>query len=170
MYPYKLRLLVLVSLVAPLVVATTVTAQAQEAETTVVGEQVVNGMTIAVVLEAPKVMQMKMSGMEMWRTFQPTAGALTHHLTVVLTDPETGQRIPYANAAATITNRQTRAEVKKNLPAMFGDKLVYGVNIFLEPGEYDLVITVEPPTLMRIEGAIDKWLTPVEARFVFDVK
>ena len=44
-----------------------------------------------------------------------------------------------------------------------------GVNIRLEPGEYELILTVEPPTLMRVEGAIDKWLEPIEAKFTFVV-
>ena len=170
MYLRNLHPLVILALVGSLGFSTAVSVQAQEPDTIIVGRQVKNGLSIAVALEAPKVMQMMMKGMGMWRTFQPRAGALTHHLTLILTDPETGQRIPYANAAATITNRQTRAEVKKNLPAMLGEELIYGVNIFLEPGTYDLVITVEPPTAMRVEGSIDKWLEPAEASFVFEVK
>ena len=167
-------LVVILGLVGPLVISTTVAAQ--EAKTTVVGKQVVNGMAIAVELEVPKVMQMMMKGMgEMggmgeWKTFRPKPGALTHHLTVILTDPETREQIPYASVSGTIINAQTKAKMTKKLPPMFGQNLIYGVNIRLEPGKYQLILTVEPPTLMRVEGAINKWLRPIQAKFSFDVK
>jgi len=38
--------------------------------------------------------------------------------------PDTGERIPYADVSATIVNRADKAKVEKELPAMFGDKLI----------------------------------------------
>ena len=153
-------------------------ATAQESKMIPVGNQVVQGMAISVELEAPKVMQMMMAGMsEMggmggmgeWKTYQPKAGALTHHITVVLAHPESGQHIPAAKVSASIVNKKTGKKIEKKLPPMFGKNLIYGANIFLKPGKYDLIIKVGPPRVMRVEGAINKWLKPIQAKFAFDL-
>lgn len=154
------------------------TASAQGKKPIAVGKQVVAGMSVAVELEEPKQMQMKGMGqmggmggsMAEWKTFRPKAGALTHHLTVILAVPATGERIPYADVSATIINRADKAKVEKELPAMFGDKLIYGTNVFLKPGNYDLILSIGPPALMRVEDAINKWLQPIQAKFGFEVK
>ena len=152
---------------------------AQESRSIAVGKQVIEDMRISVELERPKMMQMMMKGMgEMgrmagmggWKTFRPKAGELTHHLTLVLAVPTTGERIPYAEVSATIVNVQTKDKMEKKLPAMFGENLIYGTNVFLKPGKYDLAITVEPPSVMRIEGGFDKWLKPIQANFSFQVQ
>ncbi len=148
-------------------------AAAQESKTIRVGKQVVQGMAISVELEPPKVMQMMMGGMEgmgEWKTYQPKAGALTHHITVVLAHPESGKHIPAAKVSASIVNKKTGKKMEKKLPPMFGKKLIYGANIFLKPGKYDLIVKVGPPSLMRVEGAINKWLKPIQAKFAFDLK
>lgn len=157
-------------------------ATAQESKTIPVGKQVVQGMAISVELEAPKVMQMMMSGMGgmggmggtggmgEWKTYQPKAGALTHHLTVVLAHPESGKHIPAAKVSASIVNKKTGKKIEKKLPPMFGKNLIYGANIFLKPGKYDLIVKVGPPSLMRVEGALNKWLKPIQAKFAFQVQ
>ena len=109
-------------------------------------------------------------GMGEWKTYRPKAGALTHHLTVVLADPESGQHIPAAKVSATIVNKKTGKKMEKKLPPMFGKNLIYGANIFLKPGKYDLIVKVGPPSLMRVEGAINKWLKPIQAKFAFQVQ
>ncbi len=134
------------------------------------GTKVTDGMSIRMWLEEPKPMQMFMKGQGKWMSFRPKSGALTHHLGVDLTVPQSGERIPYAEIDATLTNRGTGTRMTKNLPAMFGSHLFYGINLKLEPGDYDLVINVKPATMMRMEGAFDKWLEPIEARFAFEVK
>ncbi len=148
-------------------------AAAQESKTIQVGKQVVQGMAISVALEAPKVMQMMMSGMGgmgEWKTYRPKPGALTHHITVVLAHPESGKHIPAAKVSAAIVNKKTGKKIEKKLPPMFGKNLIYGANIFLKPGKYDLIVKVEPPSLMRVEGAINKWLKPIQAKFAFQVQ
>ena len=163
-------------------------AAAAESNTIPVGKLVVQGMAISVELEAPKVMQVMMKGtggmggmggtggmggmggMGEWKTYRPKAGALTHHLTVELAHPESGQHIPAAKVSATIVNKKTGKKMEKKLPPMFGKKLIYGTNIFLKAGKYDLIIKVGPPGLMRIESALDKWLKPIQAKFAFRVQ
>ncbi len=154
-------------------------AAAQESKTIPVGKQVVQGMAISVELEPPKVMQMMMKGMGgmggmegmgEWKTYQPKAGALTHHITVVLAHPESGKHIPAAKVSASIVNKKTGKKMEKKLPPMFGKNLIYGANIFLKPCKYDLIVKVGPPSLMRVEGAINKWLKPIQAKFAFDLK
>jgi len=162
-------------------------AAAAKSKTIRVGKLVVQGMAISVELEAPKVMQMMMKstggmggmggtggmggmgGMGEWKTYRPKAGTLTHHLTVVLADPESGQHIPAAKVSASIVNKKTGKKMEKKLPPMFGKNLIYGANIFLKPGKYDLIIKVGPPRVMRVEGAINKWLKPIQAKFAFDL-
>jgi len=160
-------------------------AAAAESKTIRVGKLVVQGMAISVELEAPKVMQMMMKGMggmggaggmggmggmEEWKTYRPKAGALTHHLTVVLAHPESGKHIPAAKVSASIVNKKTGKTIEKKLPPMFGKSLIYGANIFLKPGKYDMIVKVGPPRLMRVEGAINKWMKPIQAKFSFRVQ
>ncbi len=133
-----------------------------------IGKKVVQGMKIRVWLEKPQKMQMLMKGM--WMTYRPQAGALTHHLGVDLIVPENGARIPYAKVSTTLTNSKSGKKTVKKLPAMFGKRLFYGANLKLAPGKYDLVVRVNPPTLMRMEGAMNKWVKPIEAKFTLTVK
>lgn len=40
----------------------------------------------------------------------------------------------------------------------------------LKPGTYDLTLGIGAPDVMRIEGAMDKWLAPVQVKFAIKVK
>lgn len=145
-----------------------------------VGKKVVEGMAITVELEEPKRMQMKMGGgmgqmggmgsMGQWKTFRPKPGELTHHLTVSLSVAETGAPIPYVEVSATLVHRQSKERMEKELPPMLGTRFIYGNNVFLKPGTYDLTLAIGAPEVMRIEGAMDRWLEPVKAKFTFEVK
>jgi len=42
--------------------------------------------------------------------------------------------------------------------------------IRLARGTYKVLVTVQPPTMMRMEAALNKWLKPVQAVFTFEVK
>lgn len=133
-----------------------------------VGKKVISGMTVRVWLEEPKKMQMFMNGK--WMTFRPKAGALTHHLGVDLSVPASGERIPYAAVSATLINGKSGKRMTKRLPAMFGKRLFYGVNLKLDRGKYELVIKVDPPKVMRMEGAMNQWTKPIGAKFALEVK
>ena len=128
-----------------------------------VGKREVGGMNVRVWLDKPMSMQMLMQGR--WMTFRPKAGALTHHLGIDLTAPGSGAIIPTAVIEATLTNRKTGKAMTKKLPAMLGKRFVYGTNLRLDPGKYDLVVKIAPPTIMRMGPSMNKWQKPVQARF-----
>ena len=125
-------------------------------------------MNIRVWLDKPKQMQMQMQGM--WQTFRPKAGELTHHLGIDLTDSRSGGAIPTAVIKVNLTHRKSGKQIAKKLPAMFGKRLIYGANVRLEKGKYDLVVEIDPPTIMRMGPSINKWQTPVEAKFTFEIE
>ena len=131
-----------------------------------VGKKEIGGMNVRVWLDKPMKMQMLMDNM--WMTFRPQAGLLTHHLGIDLTDPRSGGTIPTAVIEVTLTH-QTGKQMTKKLPAMFGKRFIYGVNLRLEEGEYDLVVKIDPPTIMRMGPSMNKWQSPGEAKFTFDV-
>ena len=132
-----------------------------------VGKKEIAGMNVRVWLDKPMKMQMLMQGM--WKTYRPQAGKLTHHLGIDLTDPRSGGAIPTAVIEATLTHRKTGKQMTKKLPAMFGKRFIYGVNLWLEKGKYDLVVKIDPPTIMRMGPSMNKWQSPGEAKFTFDV-
>jgi hypothetical protein len=132
-----------------------------------VGERVVGGMRIVVELEKPAMMRMLMQGM--WMMRKPETG-VTHHFEVVLEDPEFGGRIPYARVSAAFENLRTKSRFTKRLDPMYGEKLHYGADVRLARATYKVLVTVRPPTMMRMEAALNKWLQPVQAEFTFDVK
>ena len=135
-------------------------AQAAELE---VGKREVGGMNVRVWLDKPMSMQMLMQGR--WTTYRPKAGALTHHLGIDLTASGNGAIIPTAVIEATLTNRETGKAITKKLPAMLGKRFVYGTNVRLDPGKYDLVVKITPPTIMRMGPSINRWQKPVQGKF-----
>ena len=132
-----------------------------------VGKKEIGGMNVRVWLDKPMKMQMLMQGM--WKTYRPQAGKLTHHLGIDLTDPKSGGAIPTAVIEVTLTHRKTGKQMTKKLPAMFGKRFIYGVNLQLEEGKYDLVVKIDPPTIMRMGPSMNKWQTPVQAKYTFQV-
>ena len=133
-----------------------------------VGKKELGGMNVRVWLDKPMKMQMLMQGM--WKTYRPQAGKLTHHLGIDLTDPRSGLAIPTAVIEVTLTHRESGKQMTKKLPAMFGKRFIYGVNLRLDEGKYDLVVKIDPPSIMRMGPSMNKWQTPVEAKFTFVVK
>jgi len=126
------------------------------------------GMNVRVWLDKPMKMQMLMQGK--WMSFRPKAGALSHHLGIDLTDPKGGGAIPTAVIKATLTHRESGKQTTKDLPAMFGKRFIYGANLKLEKGNYDAVVKIDPPTIMRMGPSMNRWQYPVEAKFTFVVE
>ena len=133
-----------------------------------IGKTETAGMNVRVWLDKPMNMQMLMGGK--WQTFRPQAGKLTHHLGIDLTDQRSGGAIPTAAIKVTLTHLDSGKVTTKKLPEMFGKRLIYGVNLALEKGTYDLAITIDPPTIMRMGPSMNQWMAPVEAQFTFDVE
>ncbi|MFQ5875778.1 MAG: iron transporter [Dehalococcoidia bacterium] len=142
-------------------------AEAHEAGKIEVGKTVVGGMEIEVELEEPSEMRMLMMGK--WKLMKPAKGD-THHLEVKTSVPGKGYRIPYSDVRATFINLESKKEFVKKVAPMFGANFHYGVNVTLKKGKYEAVIDIAPPTMMRMEESLNKWLKPVQARFQFEVK
>ncbi len=142
-------------------------AQAGEVEEIEVGKAVVGGMEIEVELEEPSEMQMLKGGE--WRLIKPAKGD-THHLEVKISVPEKGYRIPYADVRATFIELRSKKEFRKKVFPMFGGNFYHGVNVTLEKGRYAVIVDVAPPTMMRMEESLNKWLKPVWAKFQFEAK
>jgi Fe2+ transport protein len=140
---------------------------AQAAEEIEVGKREIGGMKVRVWLDEPMSMQMQMQGR--WTTYRPKAGALTHHLGIDLTVSGNGSVIPTAGVEAKLTNRKTGKSMTRKLPAMLGKRFVYGANVRLDPGKYDLVVKITPPTIMRMGPSINKYQKSVQAKFELTV-
>ncbi len=124
-------------------------------------------MEIKAELEEPSAHQMLM--MDKWMVMKPEKG-VTHHLEVKTSVPKKGYRIPYSEVKATFLNLQSKKTFVKKVHPMFGGNFHYGVDVSLKKGKYEVTIDVSPPTIMRMEKSLNKWLKPVKTKFRFEVK
>lgn len=131
-----------------------------------IGARTVGGMEIEAELEEPEEGQMLMGGQ--WMIQEPAQGD-THHFEVALIEPKFGGRIPYAKVTATFLNLKTGGKFAKRLDPMYGKNFHYGANVRLAHGTYRVTVKVQPPALMRVGEALNKWLKPVTAEFRFTV-
>lgn len=132
-----------------------------------IGKVIVGGMEVEAELEAPTTQQMLMKGK--WMMVKPKKNA-THHLEVKTSVPGKGYRIPYSTVKATFLNLQSKKTFTKMVHPMFGGNFHYGTDVTLPKGKYELTIDVSPPSIMRMEESINKWLKPVKTKFRFEVK
>jgi hypothetical protein len=85
------------------------------------------------------------------------------HLMTVLADDETGERIPYAEVWATITDAQGEIVFDERMWPMLsrGMGTHYGINVALPaPGTYDVSVQVGPPQAARHPEYTDRWTEP----------
>jgi len=95
----------------------------------------------------------------------------THHLDVRIYDLRRAIYIPYLNVKATISDVTTRREFAVELSPMIGEWIHYGANVTLpHPGEYAILVTVDPPDIARYKHLADVWNTPVQAVFTYEVR
>lgn len=100
------------------------------------------------------------------REVTPTADDSVH-LMAVLADDQTGERIPYSEVWATITDAQGEVVFDERLWPMLSQGMGthYGINVPLPgPGSYDVSMQVGPPQAARHPEYTDRWLEP----FTFD--
>jgi uncharacterized protein involved in high-affinity Fe2+ transport len=145
----------------------TESAVADEGKNIEIGKVIAGGMEIKAELEAPSAHQMPM--MDKWMVMKPEKN-VTHHLEVKTSVPGKGYRIPYSEVKATFLNLQSKKTFTKKAHPMFGGNFHYGVDVTLTKGKYEITIDVSPPTLMRMEESLNKWLKPVKTKFQFEVK
>lgn len=89
------------------------------------------------------------------------------HLMAVLADDQTGERIPYSEVWATITDDQGEVVFDERLWPMISQGMGthYGSNVPLPAsGSYDVSMQVGPPQAARHPEYADRWLEP----FTFD--
>lgn len=86
------------------------------------------------------------------------------HLMAVLADDETGERIPYSEVWATVTDAQGDIVLDERLWPMISQGMGthYGINVPLpEAGSYDVSLQVGPPQAARHPEYTDRWLEPL---------
>ena len=89
------------------------------------------------------------------------------HLMAVLADDQTGERIPYSEVWATITDAQGEVVFDERMWPMISQGMGthYGINVPLPgPGSYEVSVQVGPPQAARHPEYTDRWLEP----FTFD--
>lgn len=85
------------------------------------------------------------------------------HLMAVLADDETGERIPYAEVWATITDAQGDVVFDERMWPMLSQGMGthYGINVALPTaGTYDVSVQVGPPQAARHPEYSDRWTEP----------
>lgn len=85
------------------------------------------------------------------------------HLMAVLSDEDTGERIPYANVWLTIKDEDGAVIFDERMWPMLSQAMGthYGINVPLPgPGRFDAVVLVGPPQAARHPEYMERWLEP----------
>ena len=96
------------------------------------------------------------------REVTPTADD-SLHLMALLADDKTGERIPYSEVWATVTDAEGEVVFDERLWPMLSQGMGthYGINVPLPgPGTYDVSMQVGPPQAARHPEYTDRWTEP----------
>ncbi len=121
------------------------------------------GMTITLVVGPPTRFLLFIGTEPRWVEPRPED---TMHFMVLLSDGETGERIPYAAVWATFTDEQGQIVFDERMWPMISQNMGthYGTNVPLPEGRYTVQVQIGPPQAARHPEYADRWLEP----FVFE--
>lgn len=126
----------------------------------VLGQETWEGMTIAVAMSQPTRFTLFMGDQR--REVNPTPDD-DFHLMAVLSDEETGERIPYSTVWVTVLDVDGKVVFDERMWPMISRSMGthYGVNVGLpQSGSYTVRLQVGPPQAARHPEYADRWLGP----------